>query len=38
VRLDTAGPLSSFYVAEGYEPIADYNGNTYATFWGEKRL
>jgi GNAT superfamily N-acetyltransferase len=38
LRLDTAGPLADFYRAAGYVPIADYNGNAYATFWGEKRL
>jgi len=38
LRLDTAGPLADFYLVAGYGPIADYNGNAYATFWGEKRL
>jgi GNAT superfamily N-acetyltransferase len=38
LRLDTAGSLADFYLAAGYVPIADYNGNAYATFWGEKRL
>ena len=41
VRLDTAEELSAalaLYRAEGYEPIPDYNGNAYASFWGEKRL
>jgi GNAT superfamily N-acetyltransferase len=38
LRLDTAGSLAGFYLAAGYVPIADYNGNAYATFWGEKRL
>jgi GNAT superfamily N-acetyltransferase len=38
VRLDTAGTLPAFYAAAGYAPIADYNGNGYATFWGEKAL
>ena len=38
LRLDTAGGLRAFYERAGYRPIADYNGNTYATFWGEKVL
>jgi GNAT superfamily N-acetyltransferase len=38
LRLDTAGTLPAFYAAAGYEPITDYNGNGYATFWGEKAL
>jgi GNAT superfamily N-acetyltransferase len=41
VRLDTAEELSAaigLYRAEGYEAIPDYNGNAYASFWGEKRL
>jgi len=41
VRLDTAHDLVAavtLYRAAGYEPIPDYNGNEYATFWGEKRL
>jgi GNAT superfamily N-acetyltransferase len=38
LRLDTAGPLAGFYRGVGYVPIEDYNGNSYATFWGEKRL
>ena len=38
LRLDTAGSLPRFYTAAGYAPIADYNGNALATFWGEKRL
>jgi GNAT superfamily N-acetyltransferase len=38
LRLDTAGSIADFYLAAGYVPIADYNGNVYATFWGEKRL
>lgn len=41
VRLDT-GPdqphARSLYVSAGYAEIADYNGNPYAAFWGEKRL
>jgi GNAT superfamily N-acetyltransferase len=38
LRLDTAGPLAGFYLDAGYVPIEDYNGNSYATFWGEKTL
>jgi GNAT superfamily N-acetyltransferase len=38
LRLDTAGPLAAFYRGAGYVPIDDYNGNGYATFWGEKGL
>ena len=41
LRLDTADELVAavaLYRAAGYEPIPDYNGNEYATFWGEKRL
>ena len=38
LRLDTAGSIADFYLAASYVPIADYNGNAYATFWGEKRL
>jgi GNAT superfamily N-acetyltransferase len=41
VRLDTAAtmaPALALYRDAGYEPIADYNGNGYAAFWGEKRL
>jgi GNAT superfamily N-acetyltransferase len=38
LRLDTAGSIADFYLAAGYVPIADYNGNAYATFWGEKRI
>ena len=26
------------YERAGYAPIPDYNGNPYASFWGEKRL
>ena len=41
VRLDT-GPAQpharSLYERSGYAPIADYNGNPYAAWWGEKRL
>jgi GNAT superfamily N-acetyltransferase len=38
LRLDTAGRLRGFYEAAGYRSIPDYNGNSYATFWGEKTL
>jgi GNAT superfamily N-acetyltransferase len=40
-RLDTAPPLTAalaMYRAAGYRDIPDYNGNGYATFWGEKDL
>ena len=41
VRLDT-GRLQphaeAFYVAAGYRRIPDYNGNPFASFWGEKDL
>lgn len=40
-RLDT-GPrqphAAAFYEAEGYRPVANFNGNPVATFFGEKRL
>jgi GNAT superfamily N-acetyltransferase len=40
-RLDT-GPLQpharALYEAEGYLPIANFNGNPVATFFGEKQL
>ena len=26
------------YGDAGYEEISDYNGNSYAVFWGEKSL
>jgi GNAT superfamily N-acetyltransferase len=41
VRLDTAAPMTvalDMYLRAGYRPIPDYNGNSYATFWGEKEL
>ena len=28
----------ALYGSAGYRPIPDYNGNTYASFWGEKEL
>lgn len=41
VRLDT-GPrqphAQGLYLAEGYAPIRNFNGNPVATFFGEKRL
>lgn len=40
-RLDTAAPLTvalELYRSAGYREIPDYNGNRYATFWGEKTL
>jgi GNAT superfamily N-acetyltransferase len=40
-RLDT-GPRQpnsrALYVSAGYAEIADYNGNPFASFWGEKAL
>ena len=40
-RLDT-GPRQpharGLYESEGYVPIANFNGNPVATFFGEKRL
>ncbi len=40
-RLDT-GPLQPnaqrLYESEGYVPVANFNGNPVATFFGEKRL
>jgi GNAT superfamily N-acetyltransferase len=41
VRLDTAQSMTTamaLYESAGYRPIPDYNGNTYASFWGEKEL
>ena len=38
LRLDTAGTGRRLYERAGYRAIGDYNGNTYATFWGEKAL
>jgi GNAT superfamily N-acetyltransferase len=40
-RLDTGRLLPDaerMYRSAGYEEIGDYNGNEYASFWGEKRL
>jgi len=41
VRLDTAASMDAalaLYGRAGYRAIPDYNGNSYASFWGEKRL
>jgi GNAT superfamily N-acetyltransferase len=41
VRLDTATSMTTamaLYRSAGYRPIPDYNGNSYASFWGEKEL
>jgi GNAT superfamily N-acetyltransferase len=41
VRLDTAVSMTTamaLYRSAGYRPIPDYNGNSYASFWGEKVL
>jgi GNAT superfamily N-acetyltransferase len=41
LRLDTAAGMAaalSLYRAAGYRDIPDYNGNSYAGFWGEKAL
>lgn len=41
VRLDTGPQQPSakhLYTSAGYREIADYNGNPYASFWGEKDL
>ena len=41
VRLDTARSMTTamaLYESAGYRPIPDYNGNRYASFWGEKEL
>jgi GNAT superfamily N-acetyltransferase len=40
-RLDTALSMTTamaLYESAGYRPIDDYNGNSYASFWGEKEL
>jgi ribosomal protein S18 acetylase RimI-like enzyme len=40
-RLDS-GPHQqhavALYRSAGYRDVPDYNGNPYATYWGEKRL
>lgn len=41
VRLDTGrfqGSALRMFQQAGYRPIADYNGNPYASFWGERAL
>jgi ribosomal protein S18 acetylase RimI-like enzyme len=41
LRLDTAQSMTTamaMYRRAGYREIPDYNGNSYATFWGEKDL
>jgi GNAT superfamily N-acetyltransferase len=41
VRLDTAASMAAaraLYGRAGYREIPDYNGNGYASFWGEKVL
>jgi GNAT superfamily N-acetyltransferase len=41
VRLDTAASMDAalaLYGRAGYRAIPDYNGNGYASFWGEKVL
>jgi GNAT superfamily N-acetyltransferase len=41
VRLDTARTMTTamdMYRRSGYRDIPDYNGNSYASFWGEKDL
>jgi GNAT superfamily N-acetyltransferase len=41
LRLDTAESLTAataLYRSAGYRDIPDYNGNSYASFWGEKVL
>jgi ribosomal protein S18 acetylase RimI-like enzyme len=41
LRLDTAQSLTTataLYRSAGYRDIPDYNGNSYASFWGEKEL
>ena len=40
-RLDTALSMTTammLYESAGYRSIPDYNGNRYASFWGEKEL
>jgi hypothetical protein len=40
-RLDTAPSLTgavALYESAGYRRIPDYNGNRYASLWGEKEL
>jgi GNAT superfamily N-acetyltransferase len=40
-RLDTGAKqqrVQRMFERAGYEAVPDYNGNPYASFWGEKRL
>jgi GNAT superfamily N-acetyltransferase len=37
-RLDSGDGMAAVYRAAGYRDIPDYNGNSYARFWGEKVL
>jgi len=40
-RLDTGAKqpeAQAMYERAGYAPVPDYNGNPYASFWGEKAL
>ena len=41
LRLDTAQSMTTaiaLYRSAGYRDIPDYNGNSYASYWGEKTL
>ena len=41
LRLDTAQSMTTaiaLYRGAGYRDIPDYNGNSYASYWGEKVL
>lgn len=41
IRLDTAQSMTTamaMYRSAGYRDIEDYNGNSYASYWGEKEL
>ena len=41
IRLDTAQSMTTavaLYRSAGYRDIPDYNGNSFASFWGEKVL
>ncbi len=41
VRLDTGSSQThakALYLSTGYREIPDYNGNPFASFWGEKAL
>jgi ribosomal protein S18 acetylase RimI-like enzyme len=41
LRLDTAQsmtPAKTLYLSAGFVEIPDYNANTYASFWAEKKL